>query len=506
LSKVIECVPNFSEGKRREIVEALSLALTGVPGVALLNCTMDPSHNRCVISVAGEPKAVSAGIIAAVGKAVELIDLRHHEGQHPRMGSTDVIPIIPISGISMEECIELSAELAQRIAAQYGIPTYLYELSARVPARRDLAAIRKGGFERIRAEIGKDPRRRPDFGPCEVHPSAGVTAIGARAPLIAFNVFLKTKDLKVAQAIAKAVRFSSGGLRNVKALGFEIAHRGQVQVSMNLTDFKETPIFRAFDSVCAEAQRHGVAVASSEIIGLAPQAAIDDCAGHYLRLDNFSSNQILENRLEALLHRDSGMEEYLASVAAPEAVPGGGNVAALAGALAAALGEMTASLTERKSNCREAQLTIKEARASLVLERKKLVELAREDAIAYQAVIDAYKLPKDTMRNAEIRRLAVEQAMRRATEIPLRTAHAALNVLQLLQALVNAGSKETRSDAATGAQLAYAAVKGSQYAILFNTAGLQDKELAESCLEECSDIVSKAQAMIQSIDISITSR
>jgi glutamate formiminotransferase/formiminotetrahydrofolate cyclodeaminase len=487
------------------VVNALSAALKSTPGVALLDSAMDPAHNRCVISVAGDPRAISVGIIAAVGTAMELIDLRQHEGQHPRMGATDVIPLIPISGITMEECIELSAEIAEEIAERYGIPTYLYEQSARVPARRDLAKVRKGEFEGIRAEIGTDPQRKPDFGPCKVHPSAGVTAVGARYPLIAYNVYMQTQDLRIAQAIAKAVRFSSGGLQCVKALGFEIKNRKQVQVSMNLTNFEVTPIFKAFDRVCAEAKRFGVTVASSEIVGLATQSALDACAGYYLKLEGFSRNQILENRLKATLPYDSGLEEFIANVASPEAVPGGGSVAALAGALAAALGEMMAGLTEGENEHPAIESQVIDFCAKLANARTRLQDLIWADSAAYRAAVNAFKLPNETKQHIAMRRQAIERALRGATEIPLQTAQAALTVLEALQALINIGNKNARSDAATGAHLAVAAIKGSQYAIFSNIAVLEDRDFAQSCRFECCNIASKAQELIQSIDAQMTS-
>ena len=505
MHKIIECVPNFSEGRRFEVVQALASALTCASGAALLDTSMDPAHNRCVISVAGDPKAVSIGIIAAVGRAMELIDLRSHEGQHPRMGAADVIPLIPISGITMGECIDLSAQLAEEIAQRYGIPIYLYGQSARIPERRDLAVVRSGGFERIRTEIETDPRRRPDFGPCRIHPSAGATAIGARDPLIAFNVYLQSEDIKVAQAIAKKVRFSSGGLQHVKALGFEIRHRKQVQVSMNLTNFAQTPIFTAFDGVCAEAGRLGVSVVSSEIVGLAPQAALDACAGHYLKLEGFSRNQVLENRLNAMLPSGPGLDEFIEDVSAPEAVPGGGSVAALAGALAAALGEMVAGLTEGEYRGGEAGTLAVELHANLAHVTKKLQELMQADSAAYQAVVDARKLPRKTKKQLAARKQAIEVAMRAATAIPLQTARQALSVLRCLQQLMNTGNQDARSDAATGAQLAFAAIKGSQYAVFVNVAGIQDENFARRCRDECLEIASRAKELIQGIDDQLTS-
>lgn len=505
MNKIVECVPNFSEGRRKEVVDQIAAALTSVPGVALLDSEMDAAHNRCVISIAGEPKAVAGGVIEAVGKAAELIDLNQHRGEHPRMGATDVIPFIPISGITMEECVELSVQVAQRIAERHGIPVYLYEQSARIPARQDLAYVRKGEFEGIREEIRTNPDRRPDFGPSEVHPTAGATAISARFPLIAYNVYLRTPDLKIAQAIARAVRFSGGGLRYVKALGFEIKERGQVQVSMNLTNYEGSPIFRAFEMVAREAERHGVSVASSEIVGLVPQKALDACADYYLRLESFSQNQILENRLESTLVREPGMTDFLGSVAAPEAVPGGGSAAALAGSLAAALGEMVAGLTVGKKKHEAVESQVREIHAKLAEARGGLQSLVKDDSAAYQDVVVAMKLPKESAEQKTARAEAIERATRRAAEVPLRTARAAMDVLEHLQVLARIGNPNARSDAATGAQLAFAALKGAQYNVLINVGSLKDRAFAESCRKEASDLVLKAQDLLQSIDALMTS-
>ncbi len=500
MNKIVECVPNFSEGRRKEVVDQLAAALTGSPGVALLDCEMDAAHNRCVISIAGEPGAVAASLIDAVGKAAELIDLNQHRGEHPRMGATDVVPFIPISGMSMEECVELSVQVARTIAERYGIPVYLYEQSARVPARQDLAYIRKGEFEGIREEIGTNPDRRPDFGPTEVHPTAGATALGARFPLVAYNVYLHTPDLKIAQAIARAVRFSGGGLRYVKALGFEIKERGQVQVSMNLTNYEGTPIFRAFDMVVREAERHAVFAASSEIVGLVPRKALEACADHYLRLEGFSQEQILENRLESAIKQEQSMSEFMEAVAAPEAVPGGGSVAALAGALAAALGEMVSGLTQGRKKHDAVESRVRETHAKLAAARLKLRQLIQEDSSAYQGVVQAMKLPKETDAQKSERMNAMERALRSATEVPLRTARSALDVLESLQDLVRIGNPNARSDAATGAQLAAAALKGAQYNVLINVDSLKDKPFAEACRREAGDLALRARTLLEDID------
>ncbi len=504
MKKIVECIPNFSEGRHKEVVDALAATLTSAPGVALLDTEMDAAHNRCVITVAGDPETLAHGVVRAVGKAAELIDLRNHKGEHPRIGATDVIPFVPISGTTMDECIELSERVGAEIAARYGIPVYLYEQSARIPERRDLAYIRKGEFETLKEEIATVPERRPDFGPPEVHASAGATAVGARFPLIAYNVYLDTSDLKVAHAVARAVRNSGGGLRYVKALGFEIKERHQVQVSMNLTNFEATPIFRAFDMVRSEAERYGVAIASSEIVGLVPQKALDACADYYLRLEGFSARQVLENRLAEMLPRGTGIDEFVFSVAAPTAVPGGGSVAALAGWLASALGEMVAGLTEGKKKftaVRQEAAALHQRLAAASSDLRKLVD---EDAAAYLAVVSAIGLAKETEEQKAARSEAIQKATRNATETPLRTARTAASILDLLATLLAIGNPNARSDAAVGAQLAYAAVKGAQYNVMANLSGLKDDGFARACRDEVSELAHKSQQIVNRIDVLMT--
>jgi glutamate formiminotransferase/formiminotetrahydrofolate cyclodeaminase len=504
VNKIVECVPNFSEGRRKEVVDALSAALTSIPGVALLDSEMDASHNRCVITVAGDPKSVADGVIRAVGKALELIDLRQHRGEHPRMGATDVIPFVPISGITIEECVALSLKVAAELAQQYNLPIYLYEQSARIPARQDLAYIRKGEFEAIRNEIGANPDRKPDFGPSEVHPSGGTTAVGARFPLIAYNIYLNTPELTIAQAIARAIRHSGGGLRYVKALGFEIKERNQVQVSINLTNYEATPIYRVFDMVVREAQRFGVNVSSSEIVGLVPQKALEGCAEYSLRLEGFTSRQILENRLQEALPHLQSVDEFIASVAAPEAVPGGGSVSAFAGALAAALGAMVCGLTENREKFKSVGPRVKELHQYLSQLQSTLHGLVCEDSEAYQRVMEAYKLPKDTEEQKTARSAAIQSATRKATEVPLRTATAAAKAAEWLFQLTQIGNPNAKSDAAVGVQLACGALKGAQYNVLINLPGLKDLEFAEKCRAEAGELARNAAEILRQLDSTMT--
>jgi len=296
MDRIVECVPNISEGRDLIKLEKILDVFRGKRDVKLLDYSSDEDHNRTVVTLVGEPEAVKSVMIEAIGKAVELIDLNKHEGQHPRMGAVDVVPFIPIRNVTVEEADKLAKEVAAEASRLYGLPFFLYEKSASAPHRENLASIRKGQFEGMDEKM-KDEMWRPDFGPETIHPTAGVTAIGARMPLVAYNVNLATNNLDIANAIAKNVRHINGGFRFVKALGIELEDRGIVQVSMNLTDYTKSSIYRVFETIKMEAQRYGVAVVGSEIVGLVPLQAIVDTADYYLRLENFNFDQVLETRL-----------------------------------------------------------------------------------------------------------------------------------------------------------------------------------------------------------------
>jgi len=297
MTKIVECVPNFSEGQRTDVIEAIADQIKRVEGVRLLDYEHDKDHNRSVMTFVGGPEGVKIAAFASCAKAAELIDLNRHKGEHPRIGATDVIPFIPISNVSMDECVTLARDLGKDIAEKLGIPVYLYEYAATKPERQNLANIRQGQFEGLKGAIQKDPERGPDFGPSKLHPTAGATVVGARMPLVAYNVNLNTDDISIAKSIAKSIRYSSGGLKYVKALGLEIKERGIVQVSMNLTNYQETPVFRVFDMIKKEAERSGVEILGSEVVGLIPMNALVDSAEFYLKLENFDKSQILEKRL-----------------------------------------------------------------------------------------------------------------------------------------------------------------------------------------------------------------
>ena len=296
MKQIIECVPNYSEGRDKDKMEKILDCFRGKDGVKLLDYSNDINHNRMVVTVVGEYTPLKNAVLESVGKAVELIDLTKHEGQHPRMGAVDVIPFIPIRNVSMEECIALSKEVGEEIAKRYNLPVFLYEKSATAPHRENLAAIRKGQFEGMAEKI-HEPEWKPDFGPAERHATAGTVAVGARMPLVAYNINLNTDKIEIADNIARKIRHINGGFRFVKAMGVDLEDRGIVQVSINMTDFTRTALYRVFETVKFEAKRWGVTIAGSEIVGLVPMAAIVDTAEYYLGLENFSIDQVLESKL-----------------------------------------------------------------------------------------------------------------------------------------------------------------------------------------------------------------
>jgi glutamate formiminotransferase / formiminotetrahydrofolate cyclodeaminase len=462
---LVECVPNFSEGRDTAKVGAIVEAMK-LPGVYVLDREMDADHNRCVITLAGEREAIQEAAIRGVGKAAELIDLTHHHGAHPRMGASDVVPFIPIDGVTLEDCVAMARHVGAEIWKRYEIPVYLYEAAATTPERQNLENIRRGQFEGIRDEIAIVASRRPDFGELRVHPTAGATVVGARKFLIAYNIFLNTPNVDVAKKIAKAVRFSSGGLRFVKAAGFLV--RGLAQVSMNLTDFEQTPIARVFEFVRREAGRYGAMPISSEIVGLIPKLALEQAAEWYLQVENFDSSLILENRLAAVMGGKmavggpnagllAGVSPFIEQLAAPTATPGGGSAAAAAGAMAAGLAFMVASMSRGKKAYVEFETQLSEAIARLAMLREQLKAAVDADAESYQLVMKAYKAAKDATDGGT----EVGAALRQAALVPLGVAENAAEVGRIAEALRPITNPKMSSDLTTAIALARAAVEGA---------------------------------------------
>ncbi|MCC6350075.1 MAG: glutamate formimidoyltransferase [Candidatus Eisenbacteria bacterium] len=475
MSRLVECVPNFSEGRRREVVDQLLAAVSSVPGVTLLDSEMDPDHNRSVLTFAGEPEPVMEAAVRVVKRAAELIDLNHHKGQHPRMGATDVLPFVPVENVTLDDCAEMARQVGRRIGDEAGIPVFLYEAAATSPARTSLADVRRGEFEGLRELIGKDPAKQPDFGPGRIHPTAGATAVGARRFLVAFNANLNTPDVRVAKAIAAAIREQSGGLRNVRALGFSIEGGRRAQVSMNLVNVEATPIHRVLALVRDEAARHGAAISGCEVVGLVPEAALIAAAEHGLQLEGFSRDQVLELRLRTPpLTEAVPIATFFEQVAGPTPTPGGGTVAAFAGALATCLATMMANLTlgKKKYAASEAVMTTVKREAGAL--RSELLGLARRDAESFDAVLKARRLPQATPAEQEARAAAIAVADLQACRVPLETLRVCTRLVEVVTEAVRHGNPNAATDAGVAGLLAQAAGEGAGLNVEINLKSLPD--------------------------------
>jgi len=457
--QIVECVPNFSEGRDASKVDAIVEAIRSVRGIVILDREMDADHNRSVVTFAGPATAVVEAAFRGVERAIGLIDLRQHKGVHPRIGAADVVPFVPVGGVTLDDCVCLANDLAQRLWERLQVPVYLYEAAARRPDRLNLENIRRGQFEGLREEVRTNPERLPDFGEAELHPSAGATVVGARKFLIAYNINLNTADVEVAKRIAKAIRFSSGGYRYVKSMGVPLASRNLAQVSMNLTDFEQTPMHRVFETVRAEAARYGASIVGSEIVGLIPKRALEMTADWYLQVENFHPSLVLENRLaEASVGMQDGLNEFLDELAAPTATPGGGSAAAAGAAMAAALGAMVAGLAKLPADGFEA-------------DRQFFAAAVKRDAASYEGVRAAYKRPKDE------RAPFVEQALHEAAAVPLETAERAAALKHRLHALAGAAPAKFGSDIETAQGLAQAGIEGALANVRINIASMKDQSL-----------------------------
>lgn len=475
-SPLVECIPNFSEARRPEIVDEIIQTIQSVAGVEVLDRHSDMDHNRTVVTYVGTPTAVEEAAFMAIAAAARLINMDQHTGEHPRIGATDVVPFVPISDITMQDCVEIARRLGKRVAAELNIPVYLYEEAATRPDRQNLENIRRGQYEGLKAEIAAQPDRTPDFG-SSVLGTAGATVIGARQPLVAFNVYLTTEDVGIAQKIAKAVRNSSGGLRFVKAMGVLV--EGRAQVSMNLTNFRQTPVARVVEMVRREAERHGVAIHHTELVGLIPQEALVDAATWYLQLDQFEPSQILESKLFAVMQKkptDTSIApapSFIDQLAAGTPTPGGGSAAAYAGAMAAALAAMVARLTvgKKKYAAVEPQMwqMIEQAEAL----RAKLTRAVADDAAAFDAILAAARLPKNTPQEQETRTAALEAATLHAAEVPLGVCNLALETMQQAASAAEFGNINAISDAASGFALARAAFTGASLNVRINLQNIQ---------------------------------
>ncbi len=496
MNKIVECIPNFSEGRDASIVKAITAAIASIPNIVVLDQTMDSDHHRSVITFAGEPEAVLEAAVLAAARASELIDLNHHTGEHPRMGALDVLPFVPIKNVTMDECIQLAQRAGERIAAELKIPVYLYEYAATRSDRIDLANVRRGEFEALLEEIEINEDRAPDYGEAQAHPTAGAIAVGARAPLIAYNINLATEDLTVAKNIAKAVRGRDGGLLYVKALGFELTARRQVQVSMNLVNYEATPVFRVFEMVKREAERYGVRVAGSEIIGLIPQAALNASADFYLQIENFDPRMTLEYRLQEALEAaeeksktdEQGLRSFAEDVASPMPTPGSGGVMAYTGALAAALGTMVCHLADDDGD------EVEEILAELEQLKTDLHDSIADDAESAARIEEAEALPDETEAEELARHNAIELAIKGAIAVPLRIAEGSLHTLELLSEFTEMEEAVSLPELPAAAQLALATMRGAYYNVCAKLAVIED-ETAQAQRTEIEEMIARGQEL-----------
>ena len=457
--QLVECVPNFSEGRDAARIDAIVQAIAAVPEVALLDRESDTDHNRSVLTFVGPPSAVADAALRGVEKAVELIDLRQHQGAHPRIGAADVVPFIPIEGVTLDDCVRLAERVGAEIWSRLKVPVYFYEAAARQPDRVNLENIRRGQFEALVAEMGTVATRNPDCGDPVCHPTAGAVVVGARKFLIAYNINLGTPDVSIARRIAKNIRFSSGGFRYVKSMGVNLATRNLAQVSINLTDFEQTPMHLVFETVRREAERYGVAVVGSEIVGLVPRQALEMSADYFLRFENFRPELVLENRIAQALAARGGLPQFLDALAAPTATPGGGSAAAAAAAMAAALGAMVTRLAKQDSDPFED-------------DRRFFTDAVDRDAEAFQKVMAAYQRPKDE------RVPYVEEALHGAAEVPLQVLERAAHMAARLEALQI--PPKFSSDLATAKALLAAARTGVLENVRINLESIQDEAFRAS--------------------------
>lgn len=522
MNRLVECVPNFSEGRRKEVIDEIIRPFQSRAGVLLLDVKPDPAHNRTVVTVAGTPEETSDAVFESISTACRLINLREHQGAHPRMGAVDVVPFVPVENMSMGDCVALSRSLAKRVGDELGVPVILYEESATAPHRKNLPDIRAGQFEGWHEKI-QQSEWIPDFGPQVVHPTAGVTVIGARMPLIAYNVNLGTRDASVARRIARKIRERSGGLTNVRAIGLPLEERGCTQVSINVTDYTRTPLYRVLESVRTEARRYGVPVIESEIVGLLPMRALIDSASFYLQLARFSRKQVIERRVGALAGGAGGagvstpvsagtstagagapaaggqgfagmtLGDFTDKLSSSEPAPGGGTASALAVSFAASLVSMVCRLTLGKRKFEQYESEVSAALHAASSFSAEALGLATEDSVAFNKVMAAFGMPKATADEKERRRQAVIEATLGAAEVPARVAQIGTEILSLAGSLRGKTNPNASSDLQVALLLASAGGKGALENVRINANSLGG--------ESCDNLLRKADELERQLEI-----
>lgn len=506
--QLLECIPNFSEARRPKVLKAIERAILAVPGALILDQHADLDHNRSVFTLLGPPKAVEEAAFQAIRQAAELIDMEQHSGAHPRIGATDVVPFVPISAISMLDCIEIARRLAKRVAHELEIPVYLYEEAATCPERVNLEDIRRGQYEGLKEEILTNSQRKPDFGPARLG-KAGATVIGARQPLIAYNVYLTSDNVEIAKKIARQVRFSSGGLRFVKAMGVLVD--GRAQVSMNLTNFSQTPIAQVVEFIRREATRYGVAIHHSELVGLIPQQALVDAAVWYTQLDQFEPQQILENKLQTDGEESAAVSaareiSFLDELASAEPTPGGGSAAAFTAAEAAALVAMVARLTVPKKKYEAVKQSMLLVIEDAEKQRAELVEAVDLDAAAFKQVMAAFRLPRENKDQQAVRTAAIRSANLEAARVPLHTIRLAVQVMHLAVQVATQGNLNAITDAGSAGILAKAAIAAAAANVRINTADIPSDKEAQQILGELADFELTASTKMKELEQVLSER
>jgi glutamate formiminotransferase/formiminotetrahydrofolate cyclodeaminase len=505
MKQIVECVPNFSNGRSPEIYNSIADEIRAVRDAHVLNVSADADHNRTVITFVGTPEAVEEAAFRAIDKAAQLINLDEHEGEHPRIGATDVCPFIPVQNISTKECVAIANRVGKRVGEELGIAVYLYGNAARRPEREKLSTIRKGEYELWKREVATNPNREPDFGPAEPKP-CGATVIGARPFLIAYNIYLNSDNVAIADKIAKDIRFIGGGLRYVQAKGFLV--EGQAQVSMNLTNFNKTPIYRVQEMVRREAAQHGLSITHGELVGLIPQEALLDAAKWYLQIDTLENNQILEMQLQEQQQNEDEAAgnlpiQFLNDTAAAQATPGGGSVAALAGALAAALTQMVAGLTLGRKKYADVQIKADAILTEAAHLREQLTRAIAEDIAAFDQLMAAFRnkeLDKDSKTKA------IEEATIGAGEVPLRVAQLSRDVAILAQKIAAIGNVNAATDAAAAAYMAQAAVQAAGLNVRINGTGLNNQDLATAWGDEVEALVEETSKIVEQVVVTARER
>ncbi len=508
---IVECIPNFSEARRPDVIAKIIEVISNTEGVFVLDQHSDEDHNRTVVTFVGSPEAVEEAAFVAIATSTSLINLDEHKGEHPRIGAADVVPFVPISDISMEACVEIAKRLGKRVGEELQIPVYLYEEAATRPERKNLATIRKGQYEGLKEIIAKDENRCPDFGPKELGP-AGATVIGAREFLIAYNVYLTTSDIEIAKKIARTIRYSSGGLRYVKALGLLV--EGRAQISMNLTNFRKTPLPLVVETIRREAKRYGVSISHNELVGLIPQDALIDTAVWYTQLDIFHPDQVLERKMYAALqNNNSGDKEpiasqsdFIANLAAGTPTPGGGSASAYAGAMAAALVAMVARLTLGKEKFVAVENQMQSILDEIVVLQEVLQAAVEADSAAFMDVMAAYHLPKEGNGTKATRQEAIQKAIIEAAQIPFQTARKSLRVLQLAIQVASLGNPNAITDAGTAAALANAAITGAGYNVRVNALSMEDEQMKNQYLTELRSIEHRAVQFMDQLNSILKNR